>query len=391
MNARIWLLALATFVTGMAENITVGILPTLAQGLNVPLGIAGQLTTAFSLGFAIAAPFCSLLTRRFPLRTLLCMALALFALFNLIAALAPGYTVLLAARIGMAATSALTCLICTLMATRMVAPALRGRAIGVIFMGISGSLVLGVPLGMLLNDALGWRGVFLGLVLLATAVLFTAWHALPQLQGGERITPASYLNHLRDRRLVSAQLISVLMIAGHFTVFAYLAPYAQHVARIPEQWLPLIFAAFGIAGVAGGYLGGWLADRLGARRAIMITPLLYLATLLGVAWGGAAAWLFLPLMMAWGCISWMISPVIQSYLATRGPDSVQAGMSLNLSAMHVGVAVGTGIGGWVIGHGALSSTPWAGALLTLMAVGLAVYCTGGSRPHSLIPEPQSEA
>lgn len=123
MSARVWLLALATFVTGLAENITVGILPALAQGLQAPLGIAGQLTTAFSLSFAAVAPLASRFASRWELRRLLCAALGFFiACNNLAAALANGYALLLAARIGMAAASALTCLVATLMATRLVPP-----------------------------------------------------------------------------------------------------------------------------------------------------------------------------------------------------------------------------------------------------------------------------
>ncbi|PMZ95058.1 MULTISPECIES: MFS transporter [unclassified Pseudomonas] len=373
MSPRIWLLALATFVTGMAENITVGILPALADGLQVPLGIAGQLTTVFSLSFALAAPFSPLLTTRLPLRRLLCATLAIFALCNLAAALAPGYTALLVARIGMAATSALTCLTCTLMATRMVPEALRGRAIGVTFMGICSSLVLGVPAGMLLCDVLGWRGVFTGLSVLAMAVLLMAWQGLPQLQSSERIALHSYVRHLRDSRLMAAQGVSLLMIAGHFTVFAYLAPYAHQVADIPLQWLAAVFAAFGIAGVSGGYVGGWMADRLGAGRSIALAPLLYLASLLVLPLSVGTPGLFLATMMLWGGLSWTTSPVVQSYLATRGPDTFPAGMSLNMSAMHLGVGLGSAIGGVVITGATLAATPWAGAALTALAAGLAFW------------------
>lgn len=374
MTPRIWLLALATFATGMAENITVGILPSLADGLAVPLGIAGQLTTVFSLSFALAAPFSPLLTTRFPLRRLLCIALALFALCNLAAALAPGYTALLCARVGMAATSALTCLSCTLMVTRMVPEALRGRAIGVIFMGICSSLVLGVPAGMLLCDVLGWRGVFVGLSLLALAVLLIAWLGLEQSQSSERIALGSYLRHLRNGRLLAAQGVSLLMIAGHFSVFAYLAPYARQVADVPAHWLAALFAAFGIAGVSGGYVGGWMADRLGAGKSIVLAPLLYLASLLVLPFCTGTPWLFLALMMLWGALSWTTSPVVQNFLAARGPDTFPAGMSLNMSAMHLGVGLGSAIGGVVISAASLAATPWAGAALTAVAAGLALCC-----------------
>ncbi|WP_194789871.1 MFS transporter [Pseudomonas sp. UFMG81] len=379
MTPRIWLLALATFVTGMAENITVGILPALTDGLAVPLGVA-QLTTVFSLSFALAAPFAPLLTTRLPLRGLLCATLALFALCNLAAALAPGYTALMIARVGMAATSALTCLTCTLMATRMVPEALRGRAIGVIFMGICSSLVLGVPAGMLLCDALGWRGVFVGLSLLAVAVLLLAWRGLPPARSSERIAFGSYLRHLRDSRLMAAQGVSLLMIAGHFTVFAYLAPYAQHVAAMPAAWLAAVFAAFGIAGVSGGYVGGWMADRLGTGQAIRLAPLLYLASLLVLPLSAGTPWLFLPVMMLWGGLSWTTSPVVQSYLAQRGPDTFPAGMSLNMSAMHLGVGLGSAIGGAVISGATLAATPWAGAVLTTLAAGLALWSASTPAP-----------
>ncbi|MFC4299666.1 MFS transporter [Castellaniella hirudinis] len=380
MSIRVWLLALTTFVTGLAENITVGILPALSGGLHVTLGVAGQLTTIFSLGFAAAAPAAPLFAGRWPLRNVLGGALLLFALCNVAAALAPGYEVLLAARIGMAAASALTCWAATLLATRLVPAAYRGRAIGVIFMGISGSLVLGVPVGMLLAEALGWRSVFAGLAGLACVALCVTRPGLPDWRGGERIAASVYVRHLRDGRLAGAQAVSVLMIAGHFTVFAYLAPYAVRVAMVPEAWLALLFAAFGVAGVSGGYLGGWLADALGPRRAVVLTPLLYLSSLLALPWCASTPWAFVPAMMVWGGLSWMISPVVQSYLAAAGPATLQAGLSLNLSAMHLGVGLGTAAGGLVVTYASLSSVPWTGAALAAVAVMCAATAAWSTNP-----------
>ena len=319
MSARVWLLALATFVTGLAENITVGILPALAEGLQTP-GCRGSVDHGLFPDLCGGRALAPQLTSRWELRRLLCTALLFFTACNLAAALANSYALLLAARIGMAAASALTCLIATLMATRLVSPQHRGRAIGVIFMGISGSLVLGVPTGMLVCEWLGWRGVFLGLAVLACTVLLLARTGLPRFHGSERLAALAYLRHLRDGRLSGAQAVSILMIGGHFTLFAYLAPYAQQVVQIPSIWLAPVFAAFGIAGVSGGYLGGWAADVLGPRRAIVAVPLLYLASLLALPWCMDSPLSFVPAMMVWGCASWMISPVVQSYLAASGRD-----------------------------------------------------------------------
>lgn len=152
MDLRLLLLSLTTFAAGLAESILIGILPPLAEDLRVSISLAGQLTTLFSLGFALAAPLLGWLTRRIERRRLLLATLLLFALSNALAALAPGYLGLLLARLGMSACCGLLIVLASLLAAELAAPAQRGRAIGLIFMGISGSLVFGVPLGVQISD-----------------------------------------------------------------------------------------------------------------------------------------------------------------------------------------------------------------------------------------------
>ncbi|WAX97619.1 MFS transporter [Aminobacter sp. NyZ550] len=367
MDPRIFLLALATFATGTAENIVIGILPDVALGLGVSLGLAGQLTAVFSLTFALAAPAALVLTRRMERRTILVFALAAFVLSNLAAALSPGIAVLFAARIAMAAASATACLVATMLATELAGPDRRGRAIGLIFMGISGSMVLGVPAGMLISGLFGWRIVFLALALLALLILALCQLLLPVSSRGPR-DMAGYRRHVGSLRLLSGQLVSILMIGGHFVLFAYLAPYAVDAVGFDDDTLVPIFVAFGVAGVSGGYLGGWLTDVVTPRAAILVVPLAYLAVQLAIPAVSSMPMAFLGLMMVWACISWMISPVVQSFLISAGPETAEAGVSLNLSAMHVGVALGTAIGGLALDRGSAAALPWTGAILAAIAV-----------------------
>ncbi len=195
MDLRLLLLSLTTFAAGLAESILIGILPPLAEDLRVSISLAGQLTTLFSLGFALAAPLLGWLTRRIERRRLLLATLLLFALSNALAALAPGYLGLLLARLGMSACCGLLIVLASLLAAELAAPAQRGRAIGLIFMGISGSLVFGVATGRtdqrlvrLALDLRRHRGLF--------AALVPAALALPAATPGRR--PA------RPRRLPAA-------------------------------------------------------------------------------------------------------------------------------------------------------------------------------------------
>ncbi len=347
MDTRIFVLALATFVTGTAENIIVGILPGIARGLDVSVSAAGQLTSIFSITFALAAPLALVLTTRFERKAILVSALGVFIASNILASLSPDYGVLFAARIGMAMASAAVCLIATMLATELVTRAMRGRAIGIIFVGISGSMVAGVPTGMIVNEWLGWRTVFLCLASAAALVLLLSMHAL---SGAGRSQPglSPYTPHLKSFRLVSAQLVSIMMIGGHFVLFAYLTPYLLEAVHVSSQRIIWAMLAFGLAGMTGGYLGGLLADKLSPRLAIVLTPLLYLTALMAIPAAINSGTVFGMVLMIWACLSWMISPV----------------------AMHVGVALGTATGGIALEYMSLQALPWTGSVL----VGLSLLC-----------------
>ncbi|KAB2710910.1 DHA1 family purine base/nucleoside efflux pump-like MFS transporter [Ochrobactrum intermedium] len=369
MDTRIFVLALATFVTGTAENIIVGILPGIARGLDVSVSAAGQLTSIFSITFALAAPLALVLTTRFERKAILVSALGVFIASNILASLSPDYGVLFAARIGMAMASAAVCLIATMLATELVTSAMRGRAIGIIFVGISGSMVAGVPTGMIVNEWLGWRAVFLCLASVAALVLLLSMHALSGAGRSQRGVPR-YPPHLKSFRLVSAQLVSILMISGHFVLFAYLTPYLLEAVHVSSQRIIWAMLAFGLAGMTGGYLGGLLADKLSPRLAIVLTPLLYLTALMAIPVAINSSTVFGMVLMIWACLSWMISPVVQSFLMTTDPATSEAGVGINLSAMHVGVALGTATGGLALEYMSLQALPWTGSVL----VGLSLLC-----------------
>jgi len=374
MNPRVYLLALASFVAGCDENLVGGILPLVAQGLGVSVSAAGQLTSAFSLTFALCAAPLLALTGRFERRRLLIGALAVFALGNLGAALSPSYALLMLCRIVSAASCALIVVLASTLAASLVEPSHKGRAIGIVFVGISGSLVLGIPLGIVLGDTHGWRAPFLLLAALAALLAPVLGLSLPRFAVRPSLPLSTYLTQLAVPRLALAQAVSVLLIGGHFVLFAYLAPYAAATLGIKGDGLSLLYLGFGAAAVCGGYLGGWLSDRLGAPRALWLIPALFTVVLAALPWASSRLALFLPLMAVWSALSWTISPAVQNYLIQSAPGAADANVGINTSAMHLGVALGSALGGLVIAGPGLAVTPWAGAALAALAW-LAARCS----------------
>jgi DHA1 family purine base/nucleoside efflux pump-like MFS transporter len=382
MNFRVYLLALAAFVVGIDENIIGGILPSIAHDLSVSISMAGQLTSIFSLTFALCAPILLSFTTRFERRNLLLWALAVFALGNFASALATNYTALFLFRIVSAASCSLIVVLCTTCAAALVEPNYRGRAIGIIFMGISGSLVLGVPFGIFLSDQLSWRVPFIIMTLLILIMLILLKVLLPQITTQQLLPLRNYWLLLKKPSLVSAQLVSILMIAGHFTLFAYLAPYLGMILELYGNNLSLTYGVFGISAVFGGYLGGFLSDRLGARRTLWLVPALFTLTLAVLPLSTASPWSFFPVMMIWSCLSWSISPTVQNYLIRLAPADSEGSIGLNTSAMHMGVALGSACGGVIITWQSLLLTPWVGAKLSALAILCALFSLYFSRLRS---------
>ncbi|VWM04107.1 MFS transporter [Burkholderia lata] len=378
MDVRIYLLAAAVFLAGVAENICVGILPAISAGLHVSIAAAGQLTTIFSAVFALAALVAAACVARVERRTTLLASLGVFAAANLCAAASPGYASLFAARVLMAASCATLILVATRFAAELAPASQRGRAIGIVFMGISASLVLGVPIGMRIADWAGWRAVFVSIAVPALPLAIWLGRRLPRMApiaaaaaAAAAATP-SYRAVLARPRLVAAQLVSIAMIGGHFTLFAYLTPYLQAVLSPGAAALEGLYVAFGMAGVTGAWLGGLFSDRLGASRALWACPAVFLVAMAVLPAAGVSPLAFVPAMMLWGGISWSISPIVQNYLIHTAPTLADASVGINVSAMHAGVALGSALGGVLVERDALRVTPWAGC--GLVAVALACAC-----------------
>lgn len=166
MDKRVYFLMTVSFVVGMVELIIGGILDLIAEDLNVSLGLAGMLITIFSLTFGIAAPILLVLTAKIERKRLMLVALSVFLFGNIIAVLSPTYSILFIGRIISAASGSILIILCIVLAANIVEQKYRGRAIGIVSMGVSGSLVLGVPIGLTLGNLFGWRAPFVMIVIL---------------------------------------------------------------------------------------------------------------------------------------------------------------------------------------------------------------------------------
>src|SRR6201985_3183686 len=172
-------LTLGAFAIGTEGFMIAGLLPALARDLNVGLSAAGQLVTAFSLAYAVAAPVIAVLAAGVEGRRLLALAIAGFSIANLLAALAPSYAGLLAARLLLALSAASFMPAASGYAAALGGPERRGRALSLVTNGLTLAIIAGVPLGVLIGQGFGWRATFLGVAVLASLSLLGIIVRLP--------------------------------------------------------------------------------------------------------------------------------------------------------------------------------------------------------------------
>jgi len=278
MNFKVYILAISVFVVGLVELIVGGILPLISADLNVSISTAGQLITVFALVLAIATPTTLAATAKIERKRLYLSALFMFFIGNILSFFSPNYTMMMVARVFTAIAAALLIILSLTIAAKVVKPAYQARAIGIITMGISASLVLGVPVGVMIANAIGWRILFLIIALLALAAMVVIYRYLDPIKPDAIVPLRQQFASLKSKKIISAQLVTVFMLAGHYMIYAYFTPFLQETMSLSASWISIAYLVFGFSAVIGGGFGGVLSDKLGAKKSILMIVGIFVVT-----------------------------------------------------------------------------------------------------------------
>ena len=373
MHKSIYILAIATFVAGTVEFIITGLLSMIAGDLHVSVGAVGQLVSIFSVVFAFGAPIFIAITSKIERKKLLLIALAVFFFGNILSIISPNFAVLLIARIILAASCSVVIVVSITTATNIVSPEIRGRAIGVIFMGISSSLVFGVPLGTVIGENFGWRMTFVLVGLLSLLAMLGIYKFLPKVKGQPTIPLIKQVATLKNKRILSIQLISFLQLTGHFTIYTYFTPYLMKTMGLSTNMISIVLLVFGMAGILGGWLGGWSTDKFGGSKTLVFNLGLLAISILTLTFAPSSIISLFIIVVLWGTVSWSISPAVQDSLARVAKNSADIQVGLNNSFSHTGIALGSSLGGILITHYAVTMNALVGGIIVIFALLSAIY------------------
>ena len=371
-------LSLGGFAIGTSEFSAMGLMPDMVEGFGVTEPQVGHLISAYALGVVVGAPLLAILGGRWPRRTLLLALMGFYALGNLASALAPHYGSMMLARFVAGLPHGAYFGVAALTAVAISPPDARGKAISLMMLGLTLAILVGNPLATWMGQTIGWRWAF---VLVAVVALATALLLAVLMPRAETVVPTRPLDELRAfNRLPVWQALAIGAIgfAGLFCVFSYLAPTMLHVTGVGEVWIPLGLVGFGLGGVAGNFLGGWLFDRM-QFRAVPVILLGAALVLVLFSLSAGSLWTLLPATVAVGLMG-ALGPVLQSHLMDVAGKAQTLAAASHHAAFNAANALGPWLGGLAIAAGlGWTSTGYVGAATALLGVALYAWAAATLR------------
>ncbi|MCC3764176.1 MFS transporter [Glycomyces sp. TRM65418] len=374
MPLPVHLLALAVFAMGTSEFMLAGLLPDLAADLDVPVGTAGLLTSAFAVGMVVGAPLVAALARRWPPRSSLLAFLGLFLAAHVLGAVTDSFAVLLATRVAAAFANAGFLAVALTAAAALVAPDRKGRALAVLLGGTTIAMIAGVPGGAVLGAFLGWRAAFWAVALLclpgALGVLRGLPASLPQGGAGPGLRPE--LRELRRPRLIVVMGLGALVNAATFGAFTFIGPVVTETAELGSPWIAVVLVLFGLGSFAGVTAAGRFSDRRPGTVIAAAGPLLLLGWCALGLWAAVPAAL-LALAFVQGALAFAVGSTLIARVLYEAAGAPTMAGAYAAAALNCGAAAGPVVAGLALGTGAAERGPvWAAAALVAAALLLAL-------------------
>lgn len=384
MKKSIYIMALGAFGIITTEFGVIGILPMIARDMGISIETAGWLLSGFALTIALTGPFTVLATAKVNRRTMMSLVLLIFVISNILSAVSQSFAMLMIARILPAILHPVFWSVATVAAAKQVDPKDAPKAVSVVLAGLSTATVLGVPLTTYVADLTSWRYAFVvsgAINLVACLALYTM---VPSMPVKEKPSVKKQLNALNSKQLWLNLMATMLMIAGMFSSYSYLAEFLEKITRLNGAQISLMLLLFGGAGIVGNWLAGIALSKnvLLTARAFLVT--LAITHILAYVVGGWFGPMTVVLTL-WGFIHTGGFLIGQVRTTAEAPDAPELASSLMVSFGNAGVTLGTMLGGVAIALWGTHGLVWMSIPLLFSAYLLTFVRFSTAKSTNLVP------
>jgi predicted MFS family arabinose efflux permease len=372
-RAALWALMAGNIAIGTGVIAPAGMMNSLSAGFGYPPSVIGHLITYGAIVLFIGAPLSAWLTNRIGRRMLLTASLGIYVAGHAASALAPDFDSLLIIRLLMIGSAAVFTPQAASVVQFLVAPERRSAAIAFVFLGWSVASGLSIPLASVGAAYIGWRSIFAILAVLFAVAAFGVWKTIPSGLMAPRMSGAAWGRVARHAGIFTVVSVTAIQMAGQFTLFPYIPADLVRTAGSGPETIAIVLSLFGLAGVVGNTIAVRMVGRYGTVACVTVSLIFIAAGLATWPLFSSTAWTVAISASLMGIGFAASNSMQQARLGALAPDLASVSIALNTSAIYVGQAAGSAMGGQILDAGQEPYLPVVGVVFVLTALAVSTF------------------